>query len=114
MNKVFSDQFDWDELLDFIAEKKLTPVLGKEMYTFKDGERLAPLDQYISQKILELHKVSDVQVASLPEAVNYLEIEKKVKAMDIIRKLKSIVKDINFDLPVLSQLLNITDLNYCY
>ena len=112
MNKVFSDQFDWDELLDFITEKKLTPVLGKEMYTFKDGDKLAPLDNYISQKILELHKVPGVPVTSLPEAVNYLEIEKKIKSMDIIRKLKSIVKDINFELPVLSQLLNITDLNY--
>jgi hypothetical protein len=65
MNKVFSDQFDWDELLDFIAEKKLTPVLGKEMYTFKDGEKLAPLDNYISQKILDLHKISDYQAANL-------------------------------------------------
>ena len=39
MNKVFSDQYDWDELLDFVAEKKLTPVLGKEMYTFKEGDK---------------------------------------------------------------------------
>jgi len=112
MNKVFSDQFDWDELLDFIAEKKLTPILGKEMYTFKDADKLAPLDNYLSQKILELHKISDYNAASLSQAVNYLEIERKVKSMDIIRKLKSIVKDINFELPVLNKLLSITDLNY--
>ena len=112
MNKVFSDQFDWDELLDFIAEKKLTPILGKEMYTFRDADKLAPLDNYLSQKILELHKISDYNAASLSEAVNYLEIEKKVKSMDIIRKLKAIVKDINFELPVLNKLLTITDLNY--
>jgi hypothetical protein len=49
MNKVFSDQFDWDELLDFIGEKKLTPVLGKEMYTYRDADKLAPLDHYVSQ-----------------------------------------------------------------
>ena len=65
MNKVFSDQFDWDELLDFIAEKKLTPILGKEMYTFKDADKLAPLDNYLSQKILELHKISDLQCCKL-------------------------------------------------
>ncbi|TMI89502.1 MAG: toll/interleukin-1 receptor domain-containing protein [Bacteroidetes bacterium] len=112
MNKLFSDQFDWDELLDFIAEKKLTPVLGKEIYTFKDADKLAPLDNYLSQKILELHKISDFNASSLSAAVNYLEIEKKIKPMDIIRKLKSIVKDINFELPVLQQLLSITDLNY--
>lgn len=112
MNKIFSDQFDWDELLDFIAEKKLTPVLGKEMYTFQDGDKLTPLDNYISQKILDLHKISNLNVAGLSEAVNYLEIEKKIKSMDIIRKLKSIVKDIDFELPLLKDLLSITDLNY--
>lgn len=112
MNKVFSDQYDWDELLDFIAEKKLTPILGKEMYTFKDGDKLVPLDNYLSRKILELQKVSDYQAATLSEAVNYLEIDKKVKPMDILRKLKSVVKDIDFDLPVLSEFLGINDLNY--
>ena len=112
MNKIFSDQYDWDELLDLITEKKLTPVLGKEMYTFKDGDKLAPLDNYLSQKILELHKVSDRNASSLSEAVNYLENEKEIKTMDIIRKLKSIVKDINFELPLLSEFLKITDLNY--
>jgi hypothetical protein len=112
MNKIISDQYDWDELLDFIAEKKLTPVLGKEMYTFKDGDKLIPLDNYLSKKILEIQKITDFQAATLPEAVNYLEIEKKVKPMDILRKLKSIVKDIDVDLPVLSEFLNIKDLNY--
>ena len=112
MNKVISDQFDWDELLDFISEKKLTPVLGTEMYTFKEGDKLYPLDNYLSQRILELHKISDYKAASLSEAVNYLEIEKEIKSMDIIRKLKSIVKDLNFELPALNQLLKITDLNY--
>ena len=112
MNKVFSDQFDWDELLDFIAEKKLTPIIGKEMYTFRDTEKLVPLDTYLSKKLLELHKISDYNADSLSQAVNYLEIEKEIKSMDIIRKLKSIVKDINFELPVINQLLSITDLNY--
>jgi hypothetical protein len=112
MNKTFSDQYDWDELLDFIAEKKLTPILGKEMYTFKDGDKHVPLDNYLSKTILALQKISDYEAATLSEAVNYLEIEKKVKPMDILRKLKSVVKDIDFDLPVLSEFLSIKDLNY--
>jgi hypothetical protein len=112
MNKIISDQYDWDELLEFIAEKKLTPVIGREMYTFNDGEKLAPLDNYLSQKILELHKITDHKAGSLPEAVNYLEIELKIKSMDIIRKLKSIVKDINFELPLLNDFLSISSLNY--
>src|SRR5215212_8318012 len=109
MNKIFSDQFDWDELLDFIAEKKLTPILGKEMYTFKEADKLAPLDNYLSKKILELHKITGYTASTLSEAVNYLENEQKIKTMDIIRKLKSVVKDINFELPVLSEFLSVAD-----
>lgn len=112
MNKIISDQYDWDELLDFIAEKKLTPVLGKEMYTYREGDQLIPLDNYLSKKLFELQKITDRHPSSLTEAVNYLEIEKKVKTMDILRKLKSIVKDIDFDLPVLSEFLGIKELNF--
>lgn len=35
MNKNLSEQSDWDELLDFISDRQLTPVIGKEMYNLK-------------------------------------------------------------------------------
>jgi len=78
MNKIFSTQEDWDELLQLIIDKKLTPVLGKEMYCYKDGDTLKPLDNYLSQKILEKNDVSDFQISSLPETFNYLELKKKI------------------------------------
>lgn len=112
MNKIISDQYDWDELLDFIAEKKLTPIIGKEMYTYKEGEQSLPLESFLTVKLLELHKITDYKTSSLTQAVNHLEIEKRIKPMDIIRKLKSIVKEINFELPSLNQFLKITDLSY--
>jgi len=112
MNKIISDQYDWDELLDFITEKKLVPVLGKEMYAYREEGKIFPIDSFLSRKILELHKINDYTTSSLAEAVNYLEIEKRVKPMDIIRKLKSIVKEINFELPALDQFLKISDLSY--
>ncbi|HEX7456978.1 MAG TPA: toll/interleukin-1 receptor domain-containing protein [Ginsengibacter sp.] len=112
MNKNLSEQSDWDELLDFITDRQLTPILGKEMYKFKQDDLLMPVDEYLSRQILELNKVTDQPALTLTQAVNYLVNEKKVKTMDIIRKLKLMIKEINFEFPLLSQFLSITDLNY--
>jgi hypothetical protein len=112
MNKTLSEQSDWDELLDFISDRQLTPILGKEIYKFKKNEILIPVDEYLSGQILESNHVTDQPALSLTKAVNYLVNEKKIKTMDIIRKLKSMVKDIHFEFPLLTEFLGITDLNY--
>ena len=112
MNKNFSDQSDWDELLDFISDKQLTPVIGREMYKFKKDDLLISVDQYLSGQILNAYQVTDQTDLSLSKAVDYLVIEKKIKLMDITRKLKIMVKEINFEFPLLAEFLGITDLNY--
>ena len=112
MNKILSDDSDWEELLEFIAEKRLTPVIGKEMYKFRKEEDLVPIDQYLSKQILEQNRVTDQPPMTLNEAVNFLINDRRVKSMDIIRKLKAMVKDLNFDFEGLKNFLSITDLNY--
>lgn len=112
MNKILSEQGDWDELLDFISDKQLTPIVGKEMYKFKADNQLVPVDDYLSKHILELNGVADKEAISLSQAVNYLVNEKKVKSMDILRKLKSLIRDLNFEFPLLSEFLSISDLHY--
>ena len=112
MNNSFSDDSDWDELLDFIAEKQLTPVIGTGMYMFKSQEESISFETYISRKILEVYKVSDLPPATLAGAVSYLETERREKPMDITRKLKSILKDINFEFPLLAEFSKIQELNY--
>ena len=112
MNKNLSEQSDWDELLDFITDRQLTPILGKEMYKFKQDDLFIPVDEYLSKQILGLNNVTDQAALTLTQAVNYLVNEKKVKTMDIIRKLKLMIKEINFEFPLLSQFLSITELNY--
>lgn len=112
MNKILSEQSDWDELLDFITDKQLTPILGKEMYKFMQDDLLIPVDEYLSKQILGLNNVTDQPELTLTHAVNYLVNEKKVKTMDIIRRLKLMIKEINFEFPLLTQFLSITDLNY--
>ena len=112
MNKTLSEQSDWDELLDFISDRQLTPILGKEIYKFKKDDILIPVDEYLSGQILESNHVTDQPALTLTKAVNYLVNEKKIKTMDITRKLKSMVKEIHFEFPLLTEFLGITDLNY--
>jgi hypothetical protein len=112
MNKNLSEQSDWDELLDFITDRQLTPILGKEMYKFRQDDLLMPVDEYLSRQILGLNNATDQPELTLTQAVNYLVNEKKVKTMDIIRKLKLMIKEINFEFPLLSRFLSITDINY--
>jgi hypothetical protein len=112
MNKILSEQSDWDELLDFITDRQLTPILGREMYKFKQDGLLMPVDEYLSKQILGLNNATDQPELTLTQAVNYLVNEKKVKTMDIIRKLKLMIKEINFEFPLLSQFLSIKDLSY--
>jgi hypothetical protein len=109
---VITDQYDWDELLDLITERKLTPVIGSELYHYYENGIPLSLDDYLSKKLFELFRISDQPGLSLTQAVNFLEYEKKIKTMDVIRRLKSIVKEINFDFPALDEFLKITDLKY--
>ncbi|HEY5392197.1 MAG TPA: toll/interleukin-1 receptor domain-containing protein [Hanamia sp.] len=112
MNKILSQQSDWDELLDFISDKQLTPILGREMFQYKENDSSDLMDSYLSQQILQLFGVTDVKDLSLTKAVNYLITEKNARNMDVIRKLKTIVKEINFEFPLLNEFLGITDFNY--
>ncbi len=112
MNKIFSEQSDWDELLDYISDKQLTPIIGKEVYKFKKDDLLIPIDQYLSGQILRSFQVTDQTDLSLSRAVDYLVMEKSIEWMDIMRKLKGMVKDINFEFPLLTEFLGISDLNY--
>ncbi|HEY5465212.1 MAG TPA: toll/interleukin-1 receptor domain-containing protein [Hanamia sp.] len=112
MNKIFSEQSDWDELLDFISDRQLTPILGKEMYKFIENDLLIPIDEYLSKQMLESYTVTGQPDLPLSQAVDYLFNEKRIKMMDITRKLKSFVREINFEFPLLKQFLGIKDLNY--
>ncbi|HEY0042242.1 MAG TPA: toll/interleukin-1 receptor domain-containing protein, partial [Flavisolibacter sp.] len=112
MNRILSEQADWDELLDFISEKQLTPILGKDIYKFKENDSLIALDEYLSKQILEVNRVTDQPIEELNKAVSYLLNERKLKAMDVTRKLKAMVKEISFEFPILTKFLSIADLNY--
>ncbi len=112
MNKLLSDQYDWDELIEFIAEKNLITIIGKEMYKYEDAGRLVSIDHYLGTQLLQSFKVNEFQSTSLAEAMDFLVNQRAIKPMDIIRRLKSIVKEVSFSFPLLNTLLSISELEY--
>jgi hypothetical protein len=113
MNKIFSAQGDWDELLDFISSKKLTPIIGKEMFKFKQGDALVPIDQYLSKQLLNSYQVTDQPDMPLLNAFDFLmKNNREIEWVDLITQLREIVKGINFEFPLLTGILGISDLNY--
>jgi hypothetical protein len=113
MTKIITEQSDWDELLELITDRALTPVLGKEMYQFTENGSLSSIDTHVSRLLFEQNKITDQTATTLTQAVDFLEYEKNQKTMEVIRKLKSIVKDMDsVDFPLLDEFLQIKDLGY--
>ncbi|HLG40602.1 MAG TPA: toll/interleukin-1 receptor domain-containing protein [Chitinophagaceae bacterium] len=113
MKKVITEQSDWDDLLEMISDRVLTPVLGKEMYQFNENGNLLSIDTHVSRLLFEQNKITEQTATTLTQAVDFLEYEKNQNTIDVIKKLKSIVKEMNaVDFPLLDEFLSIKDLNY--
>ena len=54
----------WDNLLDYIQDRAVIPVIGPELVTVRDGERDLPLYQWIAQRLAADLKLP---IAELPE-----------------------------------------------
>ena len=112
MNKNFSEEEDWDELLELISDGQLTPIIGNELYKFTDQDKLVPIDNYLSMQLFAKYNITDQPASSLYKTVGYLKNEKKIEKMDIDQVLRSLAKKINFDFPLLAEFLTIRKLNY--
>lgn len=112
MNKILSDQTDWDELLEYIADKQMTPIVGRELYQFEEYGNLLPFEDYLSQRLLQASNAADAGPLPLNKAVSHLLNDRRMKTLDVNRKLKSLVKEVSFNFPLLSGLLGIQDLQY--
>ena len=112
--KIISEESgDWDEILKLISENQLTPIIGKELYKFVDGDNLVLLDARLSRQILASNNVTDQPEMTLTQAVNYLVNEKIVdNSYDLITPLKYMIGKINNEFPLLTEFLSITDFNY--
>jgi hypothetical protein len=112
MNKTLSEQEDWDELMEFISEKKLTPVLGKEIYKYEEAGTLHSFDEHLSGQLLKSFKADDYPASTLTDAFDYLANKKSIKPIDIKKKLVSIVKAVDLEFPLLKEFLGINGIDY--
>jgi TIR domain/SIR2-like domain len=112
MNNTFSTDDDWDELFGLITKKQLTPILGKEIYKFRDGGKLILLDDFLSQQILASYNIKDQPSLTLIQAINYLVNEQKVRSGTLCNKLLALTANIKNDFPLLTDLLSIKGQNY--
>ncbi|HLF45611.1 MAG TPA: hypothetical protein VI548_04265, partial [Chitinophagaceae bacterium] len=107
MKKVITEQSDWDDLLEMISDRVLTPILGKEMYQFNENGALLSIDTHVSRLLFEQNKITEQTATTLTQAVDFLEYEKNQNTIDVIKKLKSIVKEMNaVDFPLLDEFLS--------
>ena len=93
--KFISTQDDWNDLLKLIHEKTLTPVVGQEMFKYKENNELSLLDSYLSKKLLEKFDAKDRSAGTLTDSVNYLLIEKKSEYENISEDIITYLLNIN-------------------
>ena len=107
-----SDSRNIDLLINFIEQKKLTPVLGKELYKYSGKDDLLPIEDLLSAKLLEMHDSADQLLPSLTATINYLIKEKEQDKDFIVQDLLSIIQKNPLQLPLLTEFLKVDGLNY--
>ena len=103
--RFISDKNDWTELLGFISNGKITPVIGQEIFKYKEDEKLSNLETQLIKLLFEKFSIPDNPPGALVDTVNYLLIEKNIESIEIIEFLDQTIKDFKPDFPLLSLLL---------
>lgn len=107
-----TDSRNLDLLINFIEQKKLTPILGKGIYTYLENDKALFVETLLITKLLEKHDCADQQLPSLTAAINYLVKEKDQDKDFVIQDLLAIIKETPLELPLLNKFLKINGLNY--
>src|SRR5262245_57625812 len=70
----FDVQEFWDDLLAFIEQRRVIPVLGPELLTIREGSRTVPLYRAVADRLLEHHGIAHLSSEhyGLSEAVSAL------------------------------------------
>lgn len=85
----------WDDLLAFIEEGRVIPVVGAELLTIQqEGSPAVPLYRAVADRLLTLHKLSSLPLEQygLYEAVSAVAGERRVRMKDLYRQIHDILK----------------------
>ena len=59
--------FDWDELLLLVEDRKVVPVIGRELLMLPDDYGGVPLEQYLANRLAEELPVSPAELSPNPD-----------------------------------------------
>lgn len=109
----FDSEDFWDDLLAFIEQGRVIPVIGPEVLTVQEGSKTAPFYRVVADRLLKRYGINGLPQESygLYEAVTALASERRVRDLyrpvhDIVQKLASEQKDIPDPLKQIASILH--------
>lgn len=104
--------FDWDDLLTCIEERRVVPIIGKELLVLRDGDREVLLDHYLGECLAERLRVEPEARGGREglDAVVMAHLRKGGDAGKILRTLVPIMAERKLATPpALAKLAEISD-----
>jgi hypothetical protein len=84
----------WDDLLAFIEERRVIPVIGSELLTIETGGVITPLYRALADRLLSLYKLDPPRLESygLYDAVSLIAAERRVRVAGLYRQVHDLLK----------------------
>ena len=106
------DEDAWDDLLNYIEERRVIPIIGPDLLRVQTDRGLRPLYEWLAEKLaarLQVNPVGLPQPLTLNDVVcSYLG--QRGRREEAYTRLRSILREVEFEPPLaLRQLVEITD-----
>jgi hypothetical protein len=106
------DEDAWDDLLNFIEERRVIPIIGPDLLRVQTDRGLRPLYEYLAEKLAARLSV-DPSVLPQPLTLNDVTcayLGQRGRREEVYTRLRSIMREVDFEPPqALRQLAQITD-----
>jgi hypothetical protein len=106
------DEDAWDDLLNYIEERKVVPIIGPDLLRVQTDRGLRPLYEWLAEKLAARLTV-DTAVLPQPLTLNDVVcayLGQRGRREEAYTRLRSIMREVEFDPPLaLRQLAQITD-----
>jgi hypothetical protein len=106
------DEDAWDDLLNYIEERRVIPIIGPDLLRVQTDRGLRPLYDWLAEKLAARLSV-DTSVLSQPPTLNDVVcayLGQRGRREEAYTRLRSIMREVEFEPPLaLRQLAQITD-----
>lgn len=106
------DEDAWDDLLNYIEERRVIPIIGPELLRVQTDQGLQPLHNWLAQKLAARLSI-DAEILPQPPTLNdvvWAYRSQRGRREEAYTRLRSILREVEFEPPLaLRQLAQITD-----